>query len=45
MPKSSEDRDGYRDAARWSRGGIPLEPTDVHGTTASEKVRRERFAG
>jgi cation diffusion facilitator CzcD-associated flavoprotein CzcO/acetyl esterase/lipase len=38
-----EDRDGYRHAARWSRGGIPVEPTDVLGVTASEAVRRERF--
>jgi cation diffusion facilitator CzcD-associated flavoprotein CzcO len=37
------DRDGYRHAARWSRGGIPMEPTDVLGVTASEAVRRERF--
>jgi cation diffusion facilitator CzcD-associated flavoprotein CzcO/acetyl esterase/lipase len=39
----SEDRDGYRHAARWSRGGIPAEPTDILGVTASEEVRRERF--
>jgi cation diffusion facilitator CzcD-associated flavoprotein CzcO/acetyl esterase/lipase len=38
-----EDRAGYRQAARWSRGGIPVEPTDVLGVTASEAVRRERF--
>jgi cation diffusion facilitator CzcD-associated flavoprotein CzcO/acetyl esterase/lipase len=37
------DRDGYRHAARWSRGGVPMEPTDVLGVTASEAVRRERF--
>jgi cation diffusion facilitator CzcD-associated flavoprotein CzcO/acetyl esterase/lipase len=39
----TEDRDGYRHAARWSRGGIPVEPTDVLGVTASEPVRRGRF--
>jgi len=39
----SEDRAAYRHAARWSRGGIPVEPTDVLGVTASEAVRRERF--
>src|SRR5215469_5814600 len=38
-----EDRDGYRHAARWSRGGIPSELTDILGVTASEEVRRERF--
>ena len=37
------DRDGYRDAARWSRGGVPGELTDVSGVTAPEDVRRERF--
>jgi cation diffusion facilitator CzcD-associated flavoprotein CzcO/acetyl esterase/lipase len=39
----SEDRDGYREAAKWSRGGMPVEVTDISGITASEAVRRERF--
>jgi len=39
------DRDGYREAARWSRGGIPVELTDVSGLTAPEDVRRQRFEG
>ena len=43
LEQLAEDRDGYRHAARWSRGGIPIEPTDVLGVTASEAVRRERF--
>jgi cation diffusion facilitator CzcD-associated flavoprotein CzcO/acetyl esterase/lipase len=37
------DRAGYRDAARWSRGGVPTEMTEVCGVTATEEVRRERF--
>ncbi|MGA8460189.1 MAG: alpha/beta hydrolase fold domain-containing protein [Streptosporangiaceae bacterium] len=37
------DRDGYREAARWSRGGVPRELTDVSGVTAPQQVRRERF--
>ncbi|HEY2549675.1 MAG TPA: alpha/beta hydrolase fold domain-containing protein [Streptosporangiaceae bacterium] len=37
------DREEYRQAARWSRGGIPDELTDILGVTASETVRRERF--
>jgi cation diffusion facilitator CzcD-associated flavoprotein CzcO/acetyl esterase/lipase len=37
------DREGYREAARWSRGGIPTEVTDVSGVTAPEDVRRQRF--
>jgi cation diffusion facilitator CzcD-associated flavoprotein CzcO/acetyl esterase/lipase len=49
-PASSErlaalaaDRDAYREAGRWSRGGIPAELTEVMGVTASEEERRERF--
>jgi cation diffusion facilitator CzcD-associated flavoprotein CzcO/acetyl esterase/lipase len=37
------DREGYREAARWSRGGVPSELTDVSGVTAPEFLRRERF--
>jgi cation diffusion facilitator CzcD-associated flavoprotein CzcO/acetyl esterase/lipase len=43
LSRLSEDRDGYRDAARLSRGGVPAETTDILGVTASEEVRRERF--
>ena len=39
----SEDRDGYRQSAKWSRGGIPIERTDILGVTASQEVRRLRF--
>jgi acetyl esterase/lipase/cation diffusion facilitator CzcD-associated flavoprotein CzcO len=39
----ADDRDGYREGARWSRGGIPAELTDVSGVTAPEDVRRQRF--
>ena len=39
----AEDRDAYREAARWSRGGVPAEPTEILGITASEEVRRQRF--
>ena len=31
----SEDLDGYRFAAKYSRGGIPNEPTEILGITAS----------
>jgi cation diffusion facilitator CzcD-associated flavoprotein CzcO/acetyl esterase/lipase len=37
------DRDAYRRAARWSRGGVPGEITDVSGLTATDEVRRARF--
>jgi len=37
------DRAAYREAARWSRGGVPMEMTEVTGTTAGEQERRERF--
>jgi cation diffusion facilitator CzcD-associated flavoprotein CzcO/acetyl esterase/lipase len=43
LKQLAEDRAGYRHAARWSLGGIPVDPTDVLGVTASEAVRRERF--
>jgi cation diffusion facilitator CzcD-associated flavoprotein CzcO/acetyl esterase/lipase len=39
----SEDRAGYRHEAKFSRGGIPAERTEILGITASEAVRRERF--
>jgi cation diffusion facilitator CzcD-associated flavoprotein CzcO/acetyl esterase/lipase len=39
----ASDRDAYREAARWSRGGVPGELTEVMGLTASELERRDRF--
>jgi cation diffusion facilitator CzcD-associated flavoprotein CzcO/acetyl esterase/lipase len=43
VARLAADRAGYREAARWSRGGVPSELTDVSGVTAPEHVRRERF--
>src|SRR5215475_12168610 len=43
LAQLAADRDGYREAARWSRGGMPMELTDVSGLTAPEDVRRQRF--
>jgi cation diffusion facilitator CzcD-associated flavoprotein CzcO/acetyl esterase/lipase len=43
LARLAADRDAYREAARWSRGGVPHELTDVSGLTASEDVRRQRF--
>ncbi|MGH9030157.1 MAG: flavin-containing monooxygenase [Acidimicrobiales bacterium] len=37
------DREKYRRAAKWSRGGIPVEITEVSGVTATEEIRRRRF--
>ena len=37
------DRDAYRDAARWSRGGIPVELTELTAAAATEEERRARF--
>ena len=37
------DRDGYRLAARWSRGGTPREPTTVSALQATEDERRAHF--
>ena len=37
------DRDSYREAARHSRGGVPVEPNEITGLAAPEDVRRQRF--
>ncbi len=37
------DRDAYRQAAKWSRGGVPGEPTEIMGRYATPEVRRARF--
>jgi cation diffusion facilitator CzcD-associated flavoprotein CzcO/acetyl esterase/lipase len=43
LARLAADREGYREAARWSRGGVPTELTDVSGLTAPEELRRQRF--
>ncbi len=43
LAELAADRAAYREAARWSRGGVPSELTDVSGLTAPEEVRRQRF--
>ena len=37
------DRDAYRQAAKWSRAGVPSEPTQVYGRYSTPEVHRERF--
>jgi cation diffusion facilitator CzcD-associated flavoprotein CzcO/acetyl esterase/lipase len=37
------DRDAYREAARYSRAGMPYEMPELSGLTATEAQRRERF--
>ena len=37
------DRAGYREAAKWSRGGIPATPTDITALGATPEIRRQRF--
>ena len=37
------DRAAYREAARWSGGGVPRRVTDVSGVTATKEVQRARF--
>jgi cation diffusion facilitator CzcD-associated flavoprotein CzcO/acetyl esterase/lipase len=37
------DRGAYREAARWSRIGVPGEPTLVSALASPEEVRRARF--
>jgi len=43
LAEIAADRDAYREAAKWSRGGVPREVTTIMGTTASPELRRERF--
>ncbi|MEJ8852206.1 flavin-containing monooxygenase [Variovorax rhizosphaerae] len=37
------DRDAYRHAAKWSRAGVPNEPTQIYGRYSPPEVHRERF--
>ncbi|MCU4187011.1 alpha/beta hydrolase fold domain-containing protein [Acidiferrimicrobium sp. IK] len=37
------DRDAYREAARWSKGGVPQDVVEIMGVSAPEEVRRQRF--
>jgi cation diffusion facilitator CzcD-associated flavoprotein CzcO/acetyl esterase/lipase len=37
------DRDAYREAAKWSRGGIPGALTEHSALRSSDELRRERF--
>ena len=37
------DREAYRHAAKWSRGGVPGETTEISGSTATPELARERF--
>src|SRR3954469_19522006 len=37
------DREAYREAAKWSRIGVPGEVPEVYGVAAPEEVRRQRF--
>ncbi len=37
------DRDAYRTAAKWSRAGVPSEPTQVYGRYSPPEVHAERF--
>ncbi|WP_116995687.1 flavin-containing monooxygenase [Desertimonas flava] len=37
------DRAAYREAAKWSRGGVPIEPTMLAAWQLTDEQRRERF--
>ena len=39
----AKDRETYRREAKWSRGGIPTEITEITAAMATEDVRRQRF--
>src|SRR3954454_7087551 len=37
------DREAYREAAKWSRIGVPGDVPELYGVATPEEVRRERF--
>ena len=37
------DRAGYRHAARWSGGGVPLTPSDISALVVSDEERQARY--
>jgi cation diffusion facilitator CzcD-associated flavoprotein CzcO/acetyl esterase/lipase len=37
------DRAAYRRSAKWSRAGVPNEPTQIYGRYSPPQVHRERF--
>ena len=37
------DRSAYRQSAKWSRAGVPSEPTQVYGRYSTPALQRERF--
>jgi cation diffusion facilitator CzcD-associated flavoprotein CzcO/acetyl esterase/lipase len=37
------DRDTYREAAKWSRGGIPGEPTELSALLVDDQTRQQRL--
>ncbi|HEX7354491.1 MAG TPA: alpha/beta hydrolase fold domain-containing protein [Mycobacteriales bacterium] len=43
LEQIAADREAYRESAKYSRGGVPRELTEVMGVTAPPDVRRERF--
>lgn len=43
MAPLQADRAAYRHAAKWSRAGVPSEPTQIYGRYSPPEVHRERF--
>ncbi len=41
----AQDRDAYREAARWSRGGVPAEPSEVPALAVSADERSAAYEG
>ena len=37
------DRSAYRTAGKWSRAGVPSEPTQIYGRYSPPEVHRQRF--
>ena len=43
LARLQADRAAYRQAAKWSRAGVPSEPTQIYGRYSPPEVHRERF--
>jgi cation diffusion facilitator CzcD-associated flavoprotein CzcO/acetyl esterase/lipase len=43
LAELAADRAAYRERARWSRGGVPMEITEVSAVASTEDERQKRF--
>ncbi|HEU5085200.1 MAG TPA: alpha/beta hydrolase fold domain-containing protein [Acidimicrobiales bacterium] len=43
LAEFNADRDAYREGAKWSRGGIPGEPTELSALLVDDETRQQRL--